>query len=151
MKQFQFRLDSVLRLREVRLEAERRILRQIVAEQQRLGLELERLGRERANAGHFLQQAPGGIGAVELRAFSGFLLGLRARGTAIHERMETAAKVAVEQQQRVLAAERDARLLAKMRERKLAEWRRELDRELETVAQEAWNSAHFRERKLAGV
>lgn len=151
MKQFQFRLDGVLRLREARLEAERRILQQILAEQQRLKQELEHLGEERAKAGKFLQRAPGGTGSVELRAFSGFLLGLRARGTAIRERMETAASMAAQQRKRVLAAEREMRLLARMRERKLTEWRQEWDRELERVAQEAWNSSHFRERNLAEV
>lgn len=149
MKQFQFRLDPVLRLRETRLDSERRLLQQIVGEQQRLKQEQERLGRERAEAGKFLQRVPGGAGAVELRAFSGFLLGLRARGTAIRERMEMAAKMAAEQRQRVLAAEREVRLLTKMRERKWTEWRREWDRELETAAQEAWNAAHFRERRPA--
>ncbi|MGH9608582.1 MAG: flagellar export protein FliJ [Bryobacteraceae bacterium] len=151
MKQFQFRLDSVLRLRETRLEAERRMLQQIVAEQRRLKQALEHLGEERANAGKFLQRAPGGAGSVELRALSGFLLGLRARGTAIRERMETAENVAVQQRKRVLAAEQAVRLLVKMRERRMAEWRQEWDRELERVAQEAWNAAHFRERKPAEV
>jgi flagellar FliJ protein len=150
MKQFQFRLDSVLRLREARLEMERRKLQQLAAEQQRIRQELARLGQERVQAGRFLQQAAGGVGAAELRALSGFLLGWRARGTALSDRLEVVGRVAGEQRQRVLAAERDARLLTKMRERKLEEWKREMDRELETVAQDAWTSAHYRERNLAG-
>lgn len=151
MKQFQFRLEAVLRLRQARLEAERRKLQQIVTEQRRLSQELERLGQERANAGTFLQRVPGGAGAVELRALSGFLLGVRARGTALRERMDTAARVAAEQRKRVMAAEQELRLITKMRDRKWAEWRRELDRELEAVAQEAWNGAHIREQKQGGM
>lgn len=150
MKQFQFRLDPVLRLREARLEVERRKLQQILNEQRRLAQELEHLGQERAKAGRFLQQVPGGAGTVELRALSGFLLGLRARGTTVRERMDGVARVADGQREKVMAAEREVRLLAKMREQKLAEWRRERDRELEMVAQEAWNGAHIREQKQAG-
>lgn len=149
MKKFQFRLDPVLRMREARLEAERRKLQQIMAEQQRIKQELARLGQERVEAGKFLERTEGGVGATELRALSGFLLGQRARGTLLRERTEAVAKVANEQRKRVLAAERDARLLEKMRERKLAEWKQEMDRELEAVAQDAWTSARFRERNQA--
>jgi hypothetical protein len=46
------------------------------------------------------------------------------------------------QRTRVLAADRNERLLLKLKDKKLAEWRAENDRELETLAQESWLCTH---------
>jgi flagellar export protein FliJ len=148
MKQFHFRLESVLRLEQARLEAEQRKLHLLLAEGERLQAEFEGLGQERAQAGKFLEQTPGGIGTLELRVLSGFLLGLRARGITLRERLEAVSRAADEQRERVLCRERKVRLLENLRARKFAEWKQEYERELEAVAQDAWNAAHLRKRDL---
>jgi flagellar export protein FliJ len=151
MKRFEFGLDSVLRLREIRLDAERRKLGQVTAEQDRLRRELVGLSQERVNAGDFLHRIPGGAGALELRAFSGFLLGCRARAALVRDRIEALERAILNQRQRVIAAEREVRLLEKLKDKKLQEWRRACDQELETVAQETWLAARFREKSEEGV
>jgi|GEM_PF-1300257 len=149
MKRFHFRLGSVLRLEQARLEAERRKLQRLLAEGARLQAELEGLGRERTEAGKFLEQTPGGVGTLELRVLSGFLLGLRARLVTLRERQEAVARATDEQRERVLCVERKVRLLENLRERQFAEWKQECERELEAIAQDAWNAAHLRERDFA--
>jgi hypothetical protein len=46
--------------------------------------------------------------------------------------------IIADQRQRVMAADRNERLLLKLKEKKLAEWRRQNDLELEALAQECW-------------
>ncbi len=150
MKRFEFRLDAVLRLREVQLESEQVKLQQLLAEEQRLTAALEAIESERNGAKTFICKFDG-LGSAELRAMSSFLLGMEARSGTLRTRVKEMSRPIQEQRESVLKAERNARLVVKLRERKMEEWKRESDREIETVAQESWQSArHVRRERVRG-
>jgi len=142
MKRFEFRLESVLRLREAQLDAERAKLQQLIAEDRRIIAALDAIKTERREAKAFLCNRSG-LDAVELRNIGSFLLGMDVKtGTLSEKRLEIGRRI--EQQRKVVVqAERNSRLLTKLRDRKRSEWQYEADREIETIAQDAWTAAHF--------
>jgi flagellar protein FliJ len=142
MQKFRFRLDSVLRLRSLRLSQEKDKLGRFIAEAQRLEKAVEALDAERAAAIEFVKKEPG-TGNTELRALAAYLLGYDARVEKLKKSLEAAQLRVAEQRQRVIVADRDERLLLKLREKRKAEWRAAADHELEILAQESWNSVHF--------
>jgi flagellar export protein FliJ len=141
MTKFQFRLDTVLRLRELELRVEKEKLNQMLAERTRLERSLVSVAEERAEAHAFVRTRPD-AGSTEFRALSAFLLGSDARAAALRASIQRLEQVIAAQQARVLVADRNERLLLKLKEKKRAEWTAENDRELETLAQEAWLSTH---------
>lgn len=141
MTKFQFRLDTVLRLRELELRLEREKLNQLLAERTRLERSLVSVAEERVEAHAFVRTCPS-AGSTEFRALSAFLLGSDARAAALRGSIQRLEQAISEQRVRVLAADRKERLLLKLKDKRLAEWRAENDRELETLAQEAWLSTH---------
>jgi flagellar export protein FliJ len=146
VKKFSFRLDSVLRLRELQLAAEKERYQRVLSELTRLEQTLAAMAGERAEALNFVRNQPA-AGNVELRSLSAFLLGADARATNLRKSIERNRILLEEHRQRVIAAERSERLLIKLKEARLAEWRLESNRELEALAQEAWNAAQrFRNR-----
>jgi len=145
MQRFHFRLDSVLRLRAMRLAIERDKLRQSLAEAARLEQQIEDLAAERAASIAFVQNEPG-TGSSELRSLSAYLLGYETRLAQSQEALEAARLRVVEQRQRAVAADRDERLLLKLKAQRRADWQVAADRELEALAQESWNAIHFAPR-----
>ena len=141
MTKFQFRLAAVLRVREVELRVEREKLNQLVAERARLERSLASVAEERVEA-HAFVRTRSDAGSTHLRALSAFLLGSDARAAALRGSIERIEQTIAGQRARVLAADRNERLLLKLREKRLAEWSAEHDRELETLAQESWLSSH---------
>jgi len=141
MTKFQFRLDAVLRLRELELRVEREKLDQLLAERTRLERSLFSVAEERAEAHAFVRTRPD-AGSTEFRALSAFLLGSDARAAALRGSIQRLEQGIAGQRARVLAADRNERLLLKLKDKKLAEWRADHDRELETLAQESWLSTH---------
>jgi flagellar export protein FliJ len=141
MTKFEFRLDAVLRLRELELRVEREKLNQLLAERTRLERSLVSVAEERAEAHAFVRTRPD-AGSTEFRALSAFLLGSDARAAALRGSIQRLEQAISEQRARVLVADRNERLLLKLKDKKLVEWRAENDRELETLAQESWLSTH---------
>jgi len=141
MTKFQFRLDAVLRLRELELRVEQEKLDRLLAERTHLERSLVSVAEERAEAHAFVRTRPD-AGSTEFRALSAFLLGSDARAAALRGSIQRLEQSIAGQRARVLAADRNERLLLKLKDKKLAEWRAETDRELETLAQEAWLSTH---------
>jgi len=146
MTKFGFRLESVLRLRTLELAAARLKLGRILEQIAQLERSLAASAKERSEAVTFVQNQPA-IGNVELRSLSAFLLGCDARTANLRDAVKRARQLLEQQRQAVLAAGRNERLLEKLKEKKLAQWRRESDRELETLAQEAWNSTQQSTRR----
>jgi flagellar export protein FliJ len=141
MTKFQFRLDAVLRLRELELTVEREKLDQLLAERTRLERSLVSVAEERVEAHAFVRTRPD-AGSTEFRALSAFLIGSDARAAALRQSIERLEQAIAGQRARVLVADRNERLLLKLKDKKLLEWRADNDRELETLAQEAWLSTH---------
>lgn len=142
MKRFEFRLDAVLRLREAQLDAERAKLQQLIAEDQRIVSTLDEIKTERCAAKAFLC-GRSGLDAVELRNVGSFLLGMDMKSGALREKKAEIGRRIEQQRKGVIQAERNTRLLTKLRDRKHSEWQYEADREIETIAQDAWTAARF--------
>lgn len=142
MQKFRFRLDSVLRLRAMRLAAERDKLGRSLAEVARIEKAIAALAAERAAAVEFVKNEPG-AGSTEFRTLSAYLLAYEARVAALRKNLEVARLRAAEQRQRVVAADRDERLLLKLKDKQRADWQVAADHELEVLAQESWNAVHF--------
>jgi flagellar export protein FliJ len=139
MTKFHFRLASVLRLREVQLAVEEEKLQMLLGELARMERSLAAMSEERSAAIAFVQKQTG-TGHAELRALSAFLLGTGARAAQLRETIQRTKSVAAEQRQRVTVAQRNERLLLKLKDAKLSEWQAQYDRELEVVAQETWRA-----------
>ena len=142
MQKFRFHLDSVLRLRSARLGAERDKLGQALAEIARIERAIASLAAERAAAIEFVKNEPG-AGSAELRALSAYLLAYQSRVAELQKSLEVARLRAEEQRRRVIAADRDERLLIKLKAKQRAAWQAAADHELEILAQESWNAVHF--------
>jgi flagellar export protein FliJ len=142
MQKFRFRLDSVLRLRALRLTVERDKLGRILADAARLEQQLAALAAEREAAVEFVKNEPG-TGSTELRSLAAYLLGYESRRPQLQKLVEAARVRVAEQRQRVIAADRDERLLLKLKDKRRAEWQTAADHELEILAQESWNAVHF--------
>jgi flagellar export protein FliJ len=139
MTKFHFPLASVLRLREMQLAAEEEKLQMLLAELSRKERSLAAMAEERAAAILFVQNQTG-TGNAELRALSAFLLGTGARAAQLRDSIQRVKTMISEQRQRVTAAQRNERLLVKLKDAKFSEWRKECDRELEVAAQETWTA-----------
>jgi flagellar FliJ protein len=137
MQKFNFRLASVLRLREAQLAVEQEKLQRLLSETTRLERSLSSLAEERKEALIFVQHDPA-ASHTEMRALSAFLLGSEARAITLREDLHRLQNRIAEQRPRVITADRNERLLLKLKEKKFAEWRRQNDLELEAVAQECW-------------
>jgi tRNA threonylcarbamoyladenosine modification (KEOPS) complex Pcc1 subunit len=139
MTKFHFRLASVLRLREMQLAVELEKLQVLLHEIAQKERSLAAMSEERTSAVEFVQKQTG-AGHAELRALSAFLLGTSGRAAQLRESVARTKSLAAEQRQRVTLAQRDERLLLKLKAAKLSEWQAQYDRELETVAQDTWTA-----------
>jgi flagellar export protein FliJ len=149
VKKFEFRLASVLRLRETRLAAEKIKLQELLAERERLQKNLETYEKEQKDAVAWVQNTPD-ANSADLRALSAFLLGSKARRNTIQQAIEGCAVDIQEQRARLMQAERNQKLLLKLKDKRLAAWQYDADRELEIIAQEAWQSAARRRQLSTG-
>src|SRR3954462_6289325 len=121
MKKFEFRLDSVLRWRDMQLQVERGKLSALLAEEAKLKHNLENLGDERRSALQCLANEQ--LFSLDLRSLSSYLVGAEARATALQDQIRKRNQLVVEQRGRVVQAESNVKLLAKLREKRQLEWR----------------------------
>jgi flagellar export protein FliJ len=144
MQRFHFRLKSVLGWRTLQLEIERSRLEALVAERRRAEEDLAQLSDERAAADKLLGSET--VEGQALAALDAHRYSLeRAAGRLRAARADCERRIAA-QRATVLAAERQVRLLEKLKERRLAEWRLENDRELEALASETFLAKWVREK-----
>jgi flagellar export protein FliJ len=143
MKKFEFHLESALRLRNTQLQAEQLKLQRLIAEEQQLGNSLLALTTEQ-NAARTAFHPSASVAAADLRALSSFLVGMELASARLAEQIAAKQRVVEEQRSHVIAAERNVKLLEKLKAQRFAEWNHELDLQLETLAQEVWTSAHIR-------
>jgi flagellar export protein FliJ len=147
MKKFEFRLASVLRLRQTQLDAEKVKLQKLHAERSRLENTLAAIDAQRSSSLAWVQAAPL-IESTDVRALSAFLAGAGARKESLRQAIAGCDREIEEQRLHVLAAERNHKLLEKLKERKFSVWQADVDRELEIIAQEAWQAAARRNASL---
>jgi flagellar export protein FliJ len=135
MRSFQFRLETVLGWRRLHLELEKTKLQRLFEELRRVDLSEERLDAEKTAADRAVLSSPR-IEARELAALDAYRLHVaREKERLRKERTGCQGRVTAQQQQ-VIQAERDVRVLEMLRQRRLAEWQTTADREQEALASE---------------
>ena len=148
MKRFEFRLSRVLDFRRAQAELERSRLLGLLAGLQRIDKDAESLQRQAADARDQVAR-PGPVLGEELSALSGFERHIRNRRAILDgERHETQLRIRT-QQASVIAAEQKVKLLLKLRQRRLARWTLEEQKELETVAAESHLARWHQPERLA--
>ena len=133
MKKFEFRLDSALRWRNTQLQLERVKLQKLLGEEQRLRSDLERILHERQTALSDLQSVTF-LQASDLRCLSAYLVGADARAHLLRGQIAKCTGPIQQQRQRLLEAERNVRLLEKLKENRYSEWKFEFEQEIQLGA-----------------
>jgi hypothetical protein len=144
MRRFQFRLESVLGWRGVELEIEEGRLEQLFTERrgwddQALALE----ARRRESAQLITAKT---LDGQQLAAFTHHRRYLEREAARIAAQRAECEKRIAAQQQRVVEAERKVRLLERLKERRLAEWTLDFNRQTEALASERFLSKWMREK-----
>jgi hypothetical protein len=142
MKKFEFRLDSALRWRDTQLQVERGKLNALLSDEARLKQSLETLGSERRSALDCLAKEQ--VFSLDLRSLSSYLVGAEARAAMLQDQIRKRGQFLAEQRDRVVQAERNVKLLLKLREKRQLEWKAGLEREIEANAEESWLAVNFR-------
>lgn len=141
MKKFEFRLASVLRLYEIRLEIEKAKLSSMLAEESRIvetiAARTEEVQRQNAAIRELIEWRSG-----DLRALSTYNLSAQAQNVVLHENLARVRKLIRAQRQSVLREERKVKLVSKLKERKYSEWEYSVTQQLEREAQDLWLAMH---------
>jgi len=143
MKKFEFRLGAALRWRNTQLQLERAKLQKLLSEEQQWKRGLQSLLDERTRSLSDLATWER-LQWSDLRAASAYSMGADLRAHALREKIVRLAGPIQQQRERLLQAERNVRLLEKIRDNRYAEWKLELDKEIELTAEESWLAANFR-------
>ena len=128
MKAFRFPLERVLDWRRSEMGVEENKLRQLHAAVRALDQERAELEQTRARTEQTLISSSA-VNADELHALENWRIAVRLRCEAIARRRKEREGEIAAQQQKLLEARRRYRLLDKLKERRLQEWRYELARE----------------------
>jgi len=150
MTKFKFRLEAALKIRHLRVQAEKARLQELTTQQQRLEKSLVDLRNERSEASTFIQRVDAPV-AQDLRALATFNIGLEARTRHVINAIDVLTTRILEQKKQLMNAERDERCLTKLREKRLAEWKLNAEREIEATAQELWLISHTKRGENSGV
>jgi len=142
MRAFEFPLRQALKWRTTQLELEETKLRQFSASLEEMALAAVRLDLVKSRAEVAVRQSAV-VEAGDLWALAAYRQRLIAELQALAQRRTACERQAAAQRQKVLEAQRQCRLLEKLEQRRRAEWQKEADRELESLAAESflarWN------------
>lgn len=130
MKKFRFPLERLLNYRRSRLAGEQARLEKLLAEQ--AGLEQRRaaLEREERMVNESLRRLPV-ISSEQLSAIASFRRFAASEAVRLSAEIHAAAGRVAAQREAVLSARREVEVIEKLRERRLHDWRREVDQETE--------------------
>lgn len=143
MKAFQFRLQRVLNWRRQQLEL-------IEVKIERIHAELDSVDSARSRLRESLLECerqvrePGVLVGSELAALAGYQLFVKKRQAALLEQRKQYEDRLTEERRRLQEARRRVQLIEKLRERRLAEWKMEAAKEMETLAGELSVAAYVR-------
>jgi flagellar export protein FliJ len=135
VKKFEFPLAQVMEWRRTSLRLEEAKLEAVYAELAALKTRAERLREEQARAEKALTEEPSVTGA-ELKRLDAFTQAARIELAHLHEVSLVCQKRIAAQLEVVIQKRRDLRLLERLHERKLAEWKADFARELDKEAEE---------------
>lgn len=142
MKKFEFRLDSVLRWRDTQLQLERAKLQGLLADETRLKAGLETIATERRAAIEHISRNQ--VDSLDLRSLSSYMVGAEARTNMLRDQIRKRSAAVQQQRERVVLAERNVKLLVKLKEKRHMEWHADFNREIEAAAAESWLASNFR-------
>lgn len=141
MKKFTFRLASVLRLYEVKLEVEKAKLSRALAEEQQILAALSRRAEEVRQENEAIREQIE-LRSGDLRALSTYNLSAQTHTIALHENLARVRRSIRSQRESVLREERKVKLVSKLREKQYLEWQEALKHQVEADAQEVWIAVH---------
>ena len=147
MKRFHFPLDRVMEWRDRRAESERMQLQRL--HNLRASLASSRAELEAVVASNRVVP-PGGdlTSACDLHQLAAYVEGMRRREQLLRVQEGECHQAVTRQTEICLNADRDHKLLVKLRDRRLASWTSELDRETEHAAAESWLAGRARSGAL---
>jgi flagellar FliJ protein len=137
MKSFRFPLEKALQWRRLELELEEVRFKKQSAE-------LAALDRRRAEVeadgirAEIQVREWNPLAAGDLAALGSFRLRVKSEEAELDRRRVDCARKVAEQQGQMLEARRRSRLLEKLKERRIAEWKTACDREIEEIAAESY-------------
>ena len=137
MTRFHFPLEKILQWRRTQLEMEEAKYRQsleAVAAIDRAHAEVEAA----AVKAEVEVRRRDAVAGCDLHALGDYRLHVRSRQGALAARRVESSRAAAAQQAAMLEARRRCRLLERLRERRLAEWKAAQDRELDALASESY-------------
>ena len=137
MKRFHFSLSEVLGFRRRQLEMEEAKLEALHAERRTLESEALRLEEEAAGTRRSLM-VTGSAESQDLVASDLYLRHLSAQKKTLAARVAEWQTRASRQQQAIVEARRRVRLIEKLEERRLREWKAAVDREQENLSSELY-------------
>jgi hypothetical protein len=143
--QFHFSLEKVLRWRALELASEEAKLELLLREQLRLQTMRADLSAEKSNLDRSLDTLPDLRGA-DLRAVGAHAASLKRQGDNLVKLVAKCHRDLSEQKKSYRAAKQRFRLLEELRARNIEEWRKEQDREQETLATESFLASWNRDR-----
>jgi hypothetical protein len=150
MKSFQFPLDKALKWRRIELELEEARYKQQSAEladidRRRAEVEASRIRAE------IQVREWNPVAATELTALGAFRLRVKSEEADLARRRAVCAAKLADQQKQMLEARRRCRLLERLKERRLAEWKSACDREIEEIAAESYIARWHRQETAADI
>ena len=145
MKKFNFPFERAMDWREKKAEQERLELQRLNSARNTLERRQEDLLAAAGEANRSLAEAAHVSGA-DLRHTATFLASLRTSAQDLQKLHQLCQSEIEAQTQRCLVADRDFKLLSRLRDQRFASWQYEYNRESEQTAAEAWQSARSRER-----
>lgn len=145
MAQFHFSLEKVLRWRALELASEEAKLELLLREQLRLQTMRADLSAEKSNLDRSLDTLPDLRGA-DLRAVGAHAASLKRQADNLVKLVAKCHRDLSEQKKSYRAAKQRFRLLEELRARKIEEWRKEQDREQDTLATESFLASWNRDR-----
>jgi flagellar export protein FliJ len=137
MTRFRFRLERVQHIRRIELDREEAKLRQYTLEIGELEKQQAQLDQAAARA-EVEVRAPAELAGSDLAALAGFRRYLAGQTTQLAQRIREARERAEAQQKILLEARRRCELLERLKQKRLAEWQSQADRELEQIAAESY-------------
>ena len=130
MKKFRFPLQRLLNYRRSRLAGEQAVLERLRAEQAALQQRRTALEREERMVNESIRRLPV-LDSGQLAAVAAFRRFAAAEAVRLAEAASAASARVSAQREAVLSARREVEVLEKLRERRLHDWRLELDQEME--------------------
>jgi hypothetical protein len=137
MRNFRFSLEKVLSWRRTELQTEEARLAALFAERTRLDTARAEIRAARECAANRMFEAES-VDGIELESLEGYRRRMEKELIAMDRRRAQSAEEILKQRARVVDAHRRVRLLEKLKDRRLGEWRLDWQRETDSLASEAF-------------